>query len=175
MRILIMLNTGADSQAVAIPAYDVLIEVYYLFSDAGVEIVLAAPDGGSASTSSGTAFRSDRTAATQTLRRYNADRRAREVMNDLVDLADVCAEDFDAALYLSPQVFDERAGGRDRAGVVVNQLLAAAKPVAMIGEPPACISAEAGNGLLMIGHGSDALRLAANALIGAATSKIIRR
>ena len=89
-------------------------------------------------------------------------------MNDLVDLADVCAEDFDAALYLSPQTFNGDAGIKDHAAVVVNQLLAAAKPVAVIGEPPARTWTEAGNGLLMIGHSSEALRLAANALLGAA-------
>jgi hypothetical protein len=168
MRILIMLNAGVDPQAGVVPEYDGLVEVYYLFSDAGIEIVLAAPGGGSASQSSGTESRRDDTNATQPLRRYNADRRARDVMNDLVDLADVCAEDFDAALYLSPQTFNGDAGIKDHAAVVVNQLLAAAKPVAVIGEPPARTWTEAGNGLLMIGHSSEALRLAANALLGAA-------
>jgi hypothetical protein len=168
MRILIVLNAGVDPQAGVLPEYDGLAEVYYLFSDAGIEMVLAAPGGGSASQSSGTESRRHDTSATQPLRRYNADRRARDVMNDLVDLADVCAEDFDAALYLSPQTFDN-AGVKDHAGVVVNQLLAAAKPVAVIGELHAYTSTEAGNGLLMIGRSSEALRLAVYALLGAAS------
>jgi hypothetical protein len=168
MRILIMLNTGADPQAGFAPEYDGLIEVYYLFSDASFEIVLAAPGGGSASGSGRT--ESCRDGTTQALRRYYADRRARDVMNDLVDLADVCAEDFDAALCLSPWVFRSGAGAEDHAVGVVNQLLAAAKPVAVIGEPPACTSVS-GNGLLMIGHSSEALRLAANALLGAASHR----
>jgi hypothetical protein len=169
MRILIMLNAGADPPAGVVPEYDGLVEAYYLFSDAGIEIVIAASGGGSACQSSGIEYRRDYTNATQALRRYNADRRARDVMNDMVDLADVCAEDFDAALYLSPQTFNGNVGVEDHAAVVVNQLLAAAKPVAVIGEPPACTSTEAGNGLLMIGHSSEALRLAANALLGAAS------
>jgi hypothetical protein len=131
--------------------------------------VLAASGGGSAGQPSDTETRRDDRNARQALRRYNADRRARDVMNDLVDLADVCAEDFDAALYLSPQTFNSDAGVKDHAGFVVNQLLAAAKPVAVIGEPPACTSTEGGNGLLMIGRSSEALRLAANALLGAAS------
>ena len=53
-------------------------------------------------------------------------------MNDLIDLAYVCAEDFDAALCLSPQGFNSSAGIRDRAGVLVDRLLVAAKPVAVI-------------------------------------------
>jgi hypothetical protein len=174
MRILIMLNTRADSQAGVSQEHDGLIEAYYLFSDAGVEIVLAAPGGGSVSESSGIAPRRDDMSATQAFRRYHADRRARDVMNDLLDLANVCAEDFDAALYLSPQVFDSSAGGKDDAGVLVHQLLAAAKPVAMIGERRACI-AEAGSGLLMIGHSSESLRLAATALLGAAIHRRMLR
>jgi hypothetical protein len=167
MRILIMLSAAAGPQAAVVP-YDGLIEVYYLFSDAGVEIVLAAPGGGSASEPIRPVFHSDDTADTPTLRRrYNADRRARDVMNDLVDLANVCAEDFDAALYLSPQVFDSCARDKDHAGFLVDQLLAAAKPVAMIGELSAC-TAEVRNGLLMIGHSSESLRLAATALLGVA-------
>jgi hypothetical protein len=160
MRILIMLNVGADPQAGVVPAHDGLIEVYYLFIDANIETVLAAPGGGSAGEPGGKG-------STQALRRYSADRRARDVMNDLVDLADVCAEDFDAALYLGPQAFNVSVAVKDRAGTVVNQLLAAAKPVAVIGEPPVGISTEAANGLLMIGHSDEALRLAANGLLGA--------
>ena len=167
MRVLIMLNADADPQVGVAQEYDGLIEVYYLFSDAGIEIVLAAPEGGSAIESSGTASGRDDTSATRALQRYNADRRARDVMNDLVDLADVYAEDFDAALCLSPQAFNDGPGVKDYAGVVVNRLLAAAKPVAVIGQPPASASIEGRNGLLMIGHSSEALRLAASALLGA--------
>jgi hypothetical protein len=170
MRILIMLSAGTGPQAGVVP-YDGLIEVYYLFSDAGAEIVLAAPGGGSASEPIRPEFHPDDTTETQAIRRrYHADRRTRDLMNDLVDLADVCAEDFDAALYLSPQVFDSSAGNKDHAGVVVNQLLAASKPVAMIGERSAC-TVQARNGLLMIGHSSESLRLAATALLGAATRR----
>jgi putative intracellular protease/amidase len=164
MRILIMLSGGADSQAGVVQEY--LIEAYYLFSDAGFEIVIAAPGGGSACVSIRAKSDLDDTAETQALRqRYNDDRRARDVMNDLVCLADVCAQDFDAALCLSSQAFNRRED-KDDATTVINQLLTAAKPVAMIGEPSAC-TAEAGNGLLMIGRSSESLRLAATALLGA--------
>jgi hypothetical protein len=167
MRVLIMLNADADPQAGVAQEHDGLIEVYYLFSDAGIEIVLAAPGGGSAIESSGTASGRDDTSAMRAIQRYNADRRARDVMNDLVDLADVYAEDFDAALCLSRQAFNDSPRIKDYAGVVVNRLLTAAKPVAVIGQPPASASIEGRNGLLMIGHSSEALRLAARALLGA--------
>jgi hypothetical protein len=167
MRILIMLNTGADPQGVVVPEYDGLIEIYYLFSDAGIEMVLAAPGGGSAGESTGRNSGHDDMAAAQALRRFNADRQARDVMNDLVDLAEVCAEDFDAALYLGPQLFDGSAG-KDHACVVVDQLLATAKPVAVIGSAHSYAPAQPGNGLLIIGSSKEAFRLASYALLGAA-------
>jgi hypothetical protein len=77
-------------------------------------------------------------------------------------------EDFDVALCLSPQEFDSSAKENDRAIVSVNQLHASAKPVAVIGEPPGCTTIGSGNSLLLVGHNSEALRLAANALLGAA-------
>jgi hypothetical protein len=166
MRILIMLIARADSGPGSVSDHDGLIEAYYLFSDAGVEIVLAAPGGGSASEP--IRAKSDSTSETQALRwRYNADRRARDVMNDLVDLANVCAEDFDAALCLDSQTFSRCAEGKNHATTVINRLLTAAKPVAVIGERSS-FTAEARNGLLMIGHSSESLRLALTALLGAA-------
>jgi putative intracellular protease/amidase len=165
MRILIMLSAGADSQAGVVQEY--LIEAYYLFSDAGFEIVIAAPGGGSACLSIRAKSDLDDTAETEALRqRYIDDRRARDVMNDLVCVADVCAQDFDAALCLGSPALDRCAEDKDDVTTVINQLLTAAKPVALIGEPSAC-TAEARNGLLMIGRSSESLRLAATALLGA--------
>ena len=110
MRILIILNADAGPQAGVVPEYNGLIEAYYLFRDAGIDVVLAAAGGGSASESTGTVSGRDDTAAARGLRRFSSDRQARDVMNDLVDLAYVCAEDFDAALCLGPQRFDTSSG-----------------------------------------------------------------
>ena len=171
MRILIILNTDADQQAGAVHEYAGLIEAYYLFSDASADVVLAAPGGGSASEPTGTSSARDGAAAIRLLRRFNTDRQAREVMNDLVDLADVCADDFDAALCLGPQGFHGSFGVKDHARVLIDQLLAAAKPVAVISSAPTYAPAEAGNGLLMIGSSNEAPRLAANALLGVVTTR----
>jgi hypothetical protein len=91
MRILIILNAGGNPQGGVVPEYDGLIEAYYLFRDAGVDVVLAAVGGGSASVSTRTASGRDDTAAARALQRFNSDRQARDVMNDRVDLASVCA------------------------------------------------------------------------------------
>jgi hypothetical protein len=167
MRILIILNADVGQQAGAVHEYAGLIEAYYLFSDAGMDVVLAAPGGGSAGESTETGASRDGAAAAQLFHRFNTDRQARDVMNDLVDLADVCAEDFDAALCLGPSGFNRNPRVKDCASVLVDQLLAATKPVAVISSFFTCAAAEAGNGLLMIGSSNEAPRLAANALLGA--------
>jgi hypothetical protein len=171
MRILIILNAGAGPQPGVVPEYDGLIEAYYLFSDAGADVVLAAPGGGSASGSPATAASHDDAVATRVRPRFDADRWARDVMNDLVDLNRVCAEDFDAALCLSARGFNDCDGAKDHAGVLVDQLLAAAKPVAVIVPTAAHAAAKSGNGLLMIGSSNEAPRLAASALLGVASNR----
>jgi hypothetical protein len=171
MRILIILTAGADPQADAVPEYNGLIEAYYLFTDAGADVVLAALGGGSASGSPATGAGHDDAVATRVRRRFDADRRTRDVMNDLVDLTSVCAEDFDAALCLRAQGYNGCAGANDHADVLVDRLLSAAKPVAVIVPAPNHTAAESGNGLLMIGGGNEAPRLAANALLGVASNR----
>jgi hypothetical protein len=171
MRILIILNAGADPQAGAVPEYNGLIEAYYLFSDAGADVVLAAQGGGSASGSPATGAGHDDAAVTRVHRRFDADRRARDVMNDLVDLNRVCVEDFDAGLCLRAQGFNGCDGTKDHADVLVDRLLAAAKPVAVIVPAPAHAAAKSGNSLLIIGSGNEATRLAANALLSVVSNQ----
>ena len=156
MRILIILDADAGGQAGVGLGYGVgfegLIEAYYLFRDAGLEIVVAASGGGSAG---------EPTGAATAVQRFKADRPARDVMNDLLDLASVCPDDFDAALCLD----SFRSDGTSR--LLVTRLLAAAKPVAVIAEAAGGVLPETADGLLLIGKGTEAARLAANALLGA--------
>jgi hypothetical protein len=170
MRILIILRAGVNPQTGVVPEYHGLIEAYYLFSDAGADVVLAALGGGSASESPATRTDHDDAAAAR-LRRFNADRRARDIMNDLVDLNRVCTEDFDAALCLTAQGVNGCNGAKDDADVLMDRLLAAAKPVAVIVLGSDHSAARSGNGLLMVASGIEASRLAANALLGVANNR----
>jgi len=162
MRILIILNTDASLQTGVVPEYEGLTGAYYLFSDAGAEVVIAAEGGGSAT-------EADRfvpgTEAASPIRRFAGDRQARELMNDLVDLAVVCAEDFDAALCLDSRTFGRQPNMKGQADSLIGKLLAAAKPVAVISAHSTL--ADAKDGLLMIGHTTRAPLLAAHALLGA--------
>jgi hypothetical protein len=171
MRILIILRAGINPQTGVVPEYNGLIEAYYLFSDAGADVVLTALGGGSASEWPATRADHNDAAAARLRRRFNADRRARDVMNDLVDLNRVCTGDFDAALCLTAQGGNGWDGAKDDADVLMDRLLAAAKPVAVIVPAPNQSAARSGKGLLMIASGNEASRLAAKALLGVASNQ----
>jgi hypothetical protein len=166
MRILIILNTDPEPQGVT-PVFDGLIEAYYLFCDAGVDVVVASPGGGSASGSTRKDAGRQEATASPHLRRFKADRPARDVMNDLLDLASVCVGDFAAALCLGPLSLGAPGNAEERGGFLVAELLAAAKPVAIIAPSRPYASSEAINGLLIVGSSAEAPRLAARALLGA--------
>jgi hypothetical protein len=166
MRILIIVNADANPQANVVREFGGLIEAYYRFCDAGIDVVVAASGGGSASEAIGTGCSCRETTNPRAIRRFRADRQARDVMNDLLDLASVCVGDFDAALCFGPQTFDDRTGVVDHAGVLVARLLADTKPVAVIAPAHAYAPLDAGNGLLIFGNSNEACGLAANALLG---------
>jgi hypothetical protein len=130
-------------------------------------VVIAASGGGSAGEATRAGSSGDETAAPDAIRRFTADRQTRDVMNDLLDLASVCAGDFDAALCFGLLRFDGNPGVKDQAGLLVARLLATARPVALIAPVHTYAPLDAGNGLLIFGTGNDAPRLAANALLGA--------
>jgi hypothetical protein len=79
-----------------------------------------------------------------------------DIMNDLVDLNRVCTQDFDAALRLTAQGFNGCNGAKDDADVLMDRLLAAAKPVAVIVLGPDHSDARSGNGRLMVASGIEA-------------------
>jgi putative intracellular protease/amidase len=145
-----------------VPEQHALIDVYYLFVDAGMEVVLAAPGGGSAD-----GVGVDDSPAASNFQRFKTDRRARDVMNDLIELDTVCAQDFDAALWLGAPNLKSSTTANPHAGVLIGQLLAAAKPVAVIGGSLDYSSVDPAGGLLMIGNSNEAPKLAANSLLGA--------
>ena len=165
MRILIILAIDPGDEARPAPEFDGLLEAYYLLTDAGAELVLASTLGGSAWASSA----GDRPGDSALARRFRADHRVRDILNDLLRLEDIYAEDFAAALCLGFAKFKWGAE-QDRAGALIVELLALGKPVAVISPSQGLTISGAGEGLLMIGQIADAPRLAAGALLGALRS-----
>ncbi|MDD2713560.1 MAG: type 1 glutamine amidotransferase domain-containing protein [Simplicispira sp.] len=109
---------------------------YYVFLDAGAEVTLASPRGGQPPLDP----KSDEPGAqTEATRRFKGDGAAQKALAHTVKLADVSASDFDAVFYPGGHgpLWDL---AEDNASVaLIEQLLAAGKPVAAVCHAPAVL------------------------------------
>jgi len=171
MRILMILISDADTRHPTPPPvlqFERFLAPYYLFRDAGAEIVLASLRGGDPAMRTAAGERSD---TTSIMRRFQADQTAREALIDTLSLDLVDPRDFDGAFCIgvSGGIWPPRAD--NPAGVMIGQLLAAGKPVAVI---PSQLDLEpwgAGDGLLIAGDQALASNHAARALLSAMATK----
>ncbi len=109
---------------------------YYVFQDAGAEITLASPQGGQPPLDPKS---DDPGAQTEATRRFKADAAAQKALAHTQKLADVSAADFDAVFYPGGHgpLWDL---AEDRASIaLIEQLLAAGKPVAAVCHAPAVL------------------------------------
>ncbi len=123
---------------------------YYLFRDAGIEVVLASPSGGAPfmrGAHDGT--------SNPAIERFKADAAAREAANDTLALDEVHPEDFEAAFCIGVPGPDRHAAEDEPAAPMIARFLAGAKPVAAI------------PGRLDLGADDEAALSAAKALLGA--------
>ncbi|KFL31045.1 hypothetical protein JP75_11915 [Devosia riboflavina] len=136
---------------------------YYVFVDAGIDLVLASPGGGAPW------IRSQANAASPLpqLQRYQADRAVHDAVNDTLALDDVHAEDFGGAFCIGlpgPLWLEDSA---DPAARMIARFLDAGKPVAVIPSRLDIQPHGSRHGLLIIGEGEDQPAQAARALLGA--------
>ena len=106
---------------------------YYVFKDAGAEVVLASPKGGQPPLDP----KSDEPdAQTEATRRFRADREAMQALASTTPLASVNADDFDAVFYPGGHgpLWDLAESQDSRA--VIESTLAAGKPVAAVCHAP---------------------------------------
>ena len=156
----------ADSERFAVEEEDTVhlerfIQPYYAFRDAGIEVVLASRERGGPWM--GWAHHDE--GNSEVLRRFKADRAARDQFNDMLELEQVYADDFDAGfcighpgpIWSGPQV----------AGALIAELLRSGKPVAVIASNLDLAPLGAGDGLLIVGDRGTSSFLAARALLGA--------
>jgi hypothetical protein len=124
MRILMILAAEAErAESDPLPAslLDWAVAPYYVFRDAGIEVVLASPAGGTL------AQMAHADASKPEIRRLRQDRTALDEFSDTLRVDQVYAEDFDAAFV---------AGGAGsfsadaRIAEIVDRLLALHRPVA---------------------------------------------
>jgi hypothetical protein len=139
---------------------------YYAFRDADVEVVLASPGGGMPSME----MAISNEASTEVMQRLKQDQRATDEFSDTVGLDRVCAEDFDAAFCVGLPDAVWRPEHKRSAGALISRLLDAGKPVAVMPSGIDLAPKGAGEGLLIIGDGSNSPTAAAQALMGAVSN-----
>ena len=166
MRILVILipdGGAADSNSNSAIRLERAAGPYYVFQDAGVEVVLASPAGGAPLME----FASGSEAATRVMQRFRQDRIAIDGFSDTVSLDQVYADDFDAAFCVGLPGSIWRPEQRNSAGALISRLLDAGKPVAVMPSGFDLAPKGASEGLLIIGDGSKSPIPAAEALMGA--------
>jgi hypothetical protein len=136
---------------------------FYAFQDAAAEVVLASPDGGSPLME----FASHGAASTAIMQRFRQDRTAMDEFSDTLSLDQVYADDFDAAFCVGLPGPIWRPERRSAAGALISSLLEAGKPVAVMPSGIDLAPKGAGEGLLIVGDGSESSIPAAQALMGA--------
>jgi hypothetical protein len=134
---------------------------YYAFHDANVEVVLASPDGGSPLMES--ASRSE--ASNKVMQRFRRDRIANDEFSDTLSLDQVHTDDFDAAFCVGLPGSIWRPEHTSSAGALIARLLESGKPVAAMPSGIDLAPKGAGEGLLIVGDGSNASIPAALALM----------
>lgn len=134
---------------------------YFVFKDSGAEVVLASATGGHPER---TDFRSSPNDS-HFVHRFLRDRSARDDLSDTLDLDQIVADDFDAALCLG---FSGSRWSNDgsRVAFLLKALLDNGRAVALIPGSDVDLAPQgAGCGLLMIGETDDAPTLMAHALL----------
>jgi hypothetical protein len=166
MRILMILipeSDAAGSKGDPAVRFERATGPFYAFQDADAEVVLASPEGGSplmASASQGEG-------ATQLMQRFKQDRMAMDEFSDTLCLDQVYADDFDGVFCVGLPGSIWRPEHRSSAGALISRLLQAGKPVAVLPSGVDLAPNGAGEGLLIVGDGSNAPIPAAQALMGA--------
>lgn len=170
-RILMILVSDADTGHPTPPPvlqFERFLEPYYLFLDAGAEIVLASLSGGDPAMRTASGQRRD---ATAIMRRFQSDQVARDALTDTLRLDQVDPADFDGAFCIgvSGGVWPPHVD--NPAGAMVGQLLAAGKPVAVIPSQLDLDPLGTGAGLLIAGDKATASDQAAHALLAVVTRR----
>jgi len=164
MRILMVLIPDGATADRPILRIERIVEPYYIFRDAAVDVVLASPDGGFPWIG---LANEDPTPPPASLLRFRLDCVARDALTDTLRLDQIFPDDFDAALCVgSPGPI----GDCGQASTVLAAFLAAGKPVAVMPSEHELVPHGTGDGLLITGDGAATPVRAAHALIGSLRS-----
>ncbi len=157
IRLLIVLATDGDTGEIRIVR---IAPAYYLFRDAGAEVVLATPSGGFADLSGELRQTAHPEPSAQ---RFLTDRTARDDLADTLRLDQIVTDDFDAAFCIG---LSGSLWSADGVAATIRAFLTSGKPVAVIPGRHLDVSPEgAAAGLLILGDSETSPLLSAHALL----------
>lgn len=121
---------------------------YYIFKDAGAEVVLASPKGGQAPLDPKS---DDPDSQTPAIQRFKSDKEAQQALANTVKLSNIKAEDFDAVFYPGGHgPLWDLSGDRDSISLI-ETFYGAGKPVAAVCHGPAVfLHTKAADGSLLV-------------------------
>ena len=139
MHILIVLTSHdrlGDSGPRTGSALEEFCAAYYVFRDAGADVTLASPAGGQPPIGPQSDGSSDQY---EVIKRFKSDQAARTALADTLELAQVAPEDFDAVFYVGGHgaMWDLPEDRISQA--LIAAVLAAGRPLAMVGHGPAAL------------------------------------
>jgi putative intracellular protease/amidase len=135
---------------------------YYIFSDAGLDVALASREGGAPWTRPEAAAPQ---ISSEIIRRFKADRAAREALNDTLSFDQIDITDFAAAFCIgAPGPIWQHPDPHSSASIIA-KFLEHGRPVAVTAGTFDLTPFGARDGLLIIGESLEAPTLAAKALL----------
>ena len=135
---------------------------YYLFCDAGLDLVLATREGGSPWTKPDGAVQH---ADSELMRRFKADRETREALSDTLRFDQIETSDFAGAFCVGAPERLWRHPDNNSPASIIASFLTSGKPVAIIPGMLDLAPFGADSGLLIVGGSLEAPGLAARALL----------
>lgn len=167
MRILMILVSEPQASTPPVVRIERFAAPYYLFRDAGMEVVLASPDGGDLPLPRV----ADQHRLTPLLRRLLHDTALRDALADTLATVDVVADDFDGAFCLGVTGRPWRPGASDAAAALIGRLLQVGKAVAVMPLRLDLAPAGLANGLLVGGDTTASALPVARSLLAALRSE----
>jgi hypothetical protein len=165
MRILMILVSDTDpdyrsgEQAAELGQF---VVPYYLFQDAGIDITLASRNGGAPWVGPAP---SDQEHSLDDIRRFRADRSAREELSDTLSFDQIDVLDFDAAFCVGAPNAIWNSTDPDSSAFLIASFLRQGKPVAAASNIFDLTPDGAAEGLLIVSENQEASWLAAKALL----------
>jgi putative intracellular protease/amidase len=139
MRILMILtshiveSTEADELTGALQNF---ATAYFIFRDAGAEVVLASPNGGLPALYPS---RANMMKQSETVNRFYSDTRARAELADTLRLEQVCADDFDALFYPGGLGSLWDLTDNNQSIALISTISSAGKPMGLVAHGPAAL------------------------------------